>query len=369
MLVHLIFFFVWKCALQVVQARLSFKLVSKWEAFGQRKSTEMSELYCCLGCPAFEPGRQNLIFLYCNPDVIFEPEEWVVSVEFHGHLVGSTRWIKDVRHFENWLTYERVPEMILDQGHKLPIDPSLKEKNGPEFRRQCIFSTAKIVVSPISVQETGLVVEVDVPKEMLPTFRGRAVQVNYYLTVTMEKSDVQKRLHFPVPMNGLGYDKPTVLVQSGGIVAYAPTTIPEETYLESSFLEVTSDERETEGSLHGSHHSSHSSHVKSPVSEKSINIHPPVVYSVRDESHICNVSLPRGGLIAGDHEAFEVSFSDQAQPCYAIKASMRMIESQFRADDTTPITVQVRYPLPLLFACSLSIIDVYMAHTGERSMG
>lgn len=300
----------------------------------------MAEIHCCLGNAAFIPGTKNLAFLYCNNDAFFEPQDWITSIEFHGHIVGNLRWLKDAKFFETWLSTERPPETILDQVYKLPIDPSLKEKSGSDFRRRCIFATAKITVSPIVLHESGLLVEIDLPKEMIPSYRGRSVQVNYYLTVSMEKSSISKRLHFLVPTNGTGSQRGVYHLQNGGIVAYPPHALPEEMFLDSSFLEITSDEIDN---LDSSDHGDSSYHMKNSSSEKFLSgrQQKEVVYSVRDEGHICNISLPSLNLMAGMEEQVDFDFKEQTQVCYAVKASLRMIEYQFKSDNPTPIVVQV----------------------------
>jgi hypothetical protein len=260
--------------------------------------------------------------------VPFEADDWIISIEMHGHIIGNMKWMKDGGTFNSWISSDRPPETIVDHLQKLPPDPSLKDKSGPDFRHRCIFATAKIVVSPIVLFESGMLVEIDLPANMLPTFRGRTLQTSYYLTVTMEQSSVCKRLHFPVHISGKGCQRDIYYFQSGGIVAYPPNSLPEETYLDSGFLEITSDEREsldTSGSTSAKH---------SPISEKFAGSphQSSIVYSVRDVGHVCNITMPSLQLVPGTDEIVDFDFADQDQECFAIKASLRLVETQFAKD-------------------------------------
>lgn len=289
----------------------------------------MAEIHCSFSNASYASAQKGLALLFCSREVLFEPDEWVLFIQIHGHLTANLKWLKDSRAFDRYVSFQRPPNSILDHVLRLPESPTFREKSGSDYRQYCIFTTAKIPVSPVSLYEKGLLVEFDFPVHMLPSYRGRCAHISYYLTVTMQHSTVgsTKRLHFPLHVNSSGCPQDEVYyVKSGGILAFSPDTISAETFYDTSTLHIISTEHD---------HSLESQSSHSTTSPPATTISA-ATFKVRDEGLICNVSVPSLRFLIGKSTCIAVDFTDQEQDCYAIKASILQTEVQIIAKGHGP---------------------------------
>lgn len=281
----------------------------------------MAEIHCSFSNASYVSAQKGLALLFCSREVLFEPDEWVLFIQIHGHLTANLKWLKDSRAFDRYISFQRPPDSVLDHVLSLPESPTVREKSGSDYRHYCIFTTAKIPVSPVSLYEKGLLVEFDLPAHMLPSYRGRCAHISYYLTVTMQHSTIgsTKKLHFPLQVNSSGCPQDDIyFVKSGGLLAFSPDTISPETFYDTSTLHIISTEHDHSLESQSSH-----SATSPPVSSITA-----ATFKVRDEGLICTVSVPSLRFVIGRSTSIAMDFTDQEQVCHAIKASILQTEIQ-----------------------------------------
>lgn len=158
---------------------------------------------CITPFEVYQEGNLFIACLYLSKD--YEHNEIVVNyllksslfVQVHGHIYGNRRWIN----FDLAKVIKKPERQIfIDQVNNFPQDPR-KDHNG---YTHCIFASSKVPISPKPLIGDGVILECELPNGLLPSYRGRAANISYYITLTVQGPEPHsKSFHYPIQIAGL----------------------------------------------------------------------------------------------------------------------------------------------------------------------
>lgn len=160
------------------------------------------EVQCKVAFESFQAGRLALFYLLGNV-CLHEYHDLLVFVQCHGHVQISEKWIKGSAKLLESIDHTGS-SASLDYVATLPADPTPEKNSVALSSSKCIFATAKVPLSPKALSEVGIFVECEVPFDILPSHKGRAVHVNYYLSVQLQSNHWIRTYHFPFNLYGKG---------------------------------------------------------------------------------------------------------------------------------------------------------------------
>lgn len=122
----------------------------------------------------------------------------VVIAQAHGHLCADTRWLR----FSG-----RMSDVFLNTA-AYPLDQRVQNpKPSPPFPQSapCIFSTPREVVSTTFLEEEGGVyLQFDLPRDVLPTFKGLSISIAYNIAIMIQSPSKFDTIYFPFTVAGHG---------------------------------------------------------------------------------------------------------------------------------------------------------------------
>ena len=160
------------------------------------------EIQCHVPYESFKAG-ETALFRIMGIRSILEQSDLVIFAQVHGHLQVSEKWIKSSGKLLDSSIQENLINS-LDQVNALPEDPTPTKLRISESTSKCIFSTAKIALSPFTLVDEGFLIECEIPIDIIPTYKGRGVHVNYYISFFLQSLEKSSRYHFPITVNGSG---------------------------------------------------------------------------------------------------------------------------------------------------------------------
>jgi hypothetical protein len=159
------------------------------------------EIQCKVAFESFQAGRIALFYLIGHG--LKDHNDVLIFVQAHGHVQISEKWIKgSTKLLEN--IEHTGSAASLDYVSTLPSDPTPEKNSVALSSSKCIFATAKVPLSPSCLSDVGMFVECEVPFDILPSHKGRAVHVNYYFSVQLQSSHWSRTYHFPFNLYGRG---------------------------------------------------------------------------------------------------------------------------------------------------------------------
>jgi len=156
---------------------------------------------CIVPFEAFQDGNLLIACLYLMSDYEESSIAQIISssslfVQVHGHLYFNRRWINQDA---NKVIVKPTRQIFVDQVTSYPIDPR-KDHNG---YTKCFFASSKVPISAAPLIGQGVVLECELPHGLLPSFKGRAINISYYITLTIQGSSAQTRsFHYPIWVGG-----------------------------------------------------------------------------------------------------------------------------------------------------------------------
>lgn len=280
-----------------------------------------SEIVCTVPIVAFTAGQTALLMLTSSDELYFHSEDYIVFVQVHGYLQCNNQWIRSPELIASMMKAAINSELQhFDHNHNRPTHPLLKGKSPAEYSTCCIYSTAKVPISPSAIEDKGAIVEFQVPNNCLPSFKGRSHSIQYFCTVTMQGEEVSKIFHFPVSIinsqvdaNDANFCQPN---KAGGILSYSPDDILDEIFNDTSTMSLF-----TLSSLNDLS----SSNNQQQLTASGVN---KMTYKISDKAFICLLSVNSTVLIAGTVENIWLDFQEQQQQCRAVKVALIQRETE-----------------------------------------
>lgn len=160
------------------------------------------ELQCHIPYEVFKAG-ETAVFRIFGVKSLLNQSDLIVFAQVHGHMQLSEKWIKSASKVLD-LNIQEHSMASLDQVNMLPLDPTPSKLCFAEKSSKCVYSTTKIALSPFVLVEEGFLLECEIPMDVLPTYRGRGIQVNYYISFYLQSAEKSSTYHFPITVNGQG---------------------------------------------------------------------------------------------------------------------------------------------------------------------
>lgn len=189
-------------------------------------------------------------------------------------------------------------------------------KNGPSIPTRsyhfpsCLFETSVIPLSPKCMASNGIFVEVEIPADLPPSYRGMVGVVAYYFTLSIKNPTSECRyIHFPLHITSPGSTSTVFKPQFSSLVAYSVSSLPVEVTLCKPHDIIYS-----EIGCRGD-----------DPSHRGQNI-----YKVHDNEYICSITVEKASISPGHAVAVVVDFSGNRQPCQTLRATL--LQSEQRAD-------------------------------------
>jgi hypothetical protein len=125
-----------------------------------------------------------------------------VFAQAHGHINADLRWFKSTTKMNDlFLQLQQQSTNMIEKYHAPRADP-LSSSNSAT---SCIFATTRIPISPSHLtSENGSFLEFFLPIDIIPSFRGLCVNINYYLSIEIQQPLFTKFIHFPFTVVGKG---------------------------------------------------------------------------------------------------------------------------------------------------------------------
>ncbi len=160
------------------------------------------EIQCKVAFESFEAGRVALFYLLGHR-CLNDYNDLLVFVQVHGHVQISEKWIKgSTKLLESIDQTNSIGS--LDYISSLPADPTPEKNSVALSSSKCIFVTTRVPLSPTALSDVGMFVECELPFDILPSHKGRAVHANYYLSVQLQSNHWFRTYHFPFNLHGSG---------------------------------------------------------------------------------------------------------------------------------------------------------------------
>lgn len=160
------------------------------------------ELQCHVPYEVFKAG-ETALFRIVGVKSLLNQSDVIIFAQVHGHMQLSEKWVKVANKVLD-STIQEHSMTSLDQVHALPNDPTPSKISLREKASKCVFSTTKIALSPFVLVEEGFLLECEIPIDVIPSYRGRGIQINYYITFYLQSSEKSNTYHFPITINGQG---------------------------------------------------------------------------------------------------------------------------------------------------------------------
>lgn len=295
------------------------------------------EIFCQFSDEVYLSGKVAVVLLRgqnANEDIFSA----TVFAQVHGHINTDFRWMDSVKNLRE--IFLDAPTMTFDQVQHSLGDPLVPNNHGSV----CIFATSRTALSPSFLFKRGILLEFEIPSDIIPSFKGLCASVNYYVTVSFRFATSTRVMHFPLTVSGAGPQTVKHQIRHSSMTSYSVSSLPLETYLSSSVIK-----NEIESHVFN-HHLSNGN-----------------IYSVRDDDHVCNVLMSTNDVSPGENVHVSVDFRENEQPCIALKASVIQCEmrpNKSRIQDKVVSTVikstedvemlNIRLHIPLDCPCSFS---------------
>jgi len=300
--------------------------------------------FCCLGRDAYGAGGLMTALLRGEGDEGFDKQR-KVTIQAFGHIAVDTRWIKTRTSDGTSFFSQSFDESQGECSSPLPraqsqssSGPSVLVSKGPPLddgdssnigSSQCIFTTQIVTIADAESANEGIFVQFDLPMDLLPTFKGLYLTINYFIQLSLfsPSTNIYTRFFFPFIVSGSGSSssKP-YSVRFSNINAIPFLSLPPDNCfcpLPDAAQDVEDDG--VEGNSGPNRETCH-----------------PVTFNIRDEDLICSVCLllpstatasnPFIKLYAGNTFNICLDFLNSKQPCHTVKS--RLILCEKRTDGT-----------------------------------
>jgi hypothetical protein len=132
------------------------------------------------------------------------PNSLLMFAQIHGHIFVDFKWTKGEIHLSDIVSDESGHILHIDHPHSLPGDPSHQQPS------LCTLTSTRTPISPTQLLECGVFVDSLIPACVFPSCKGRAVTIQYYLSIAVQSSTMTKTFHFPLTVHGQGPNKPCI---------------------------------------------------------------------------------------------------------------------------------------------------------------
>ena len=102
-------------------------------------------------------------------------EDSIIYAQIHGHVNSDFRWIKTSRKINDYFVQPALPS--IEKIQYSPNDPAIEMMNN--HTSTCMFCTSRIALSPTHIFEGGLLLEFEIPCDVIPSYRGLSAIVNH----------------------------------------------------------------------------------------------------------------------------------------------------------------------------------------------
>ena len=128
-----------------------------------------------------------------------------VHIQAYGHLFVDPKWLvqEKIECFTNKLS------LVV---HEKPSTPP-RQKSANNLTPHCIYITPKTKIDPIALNEEGVLVQMQLPADVFPTFHGVACSISYSVAVYWEMGDLKSAVYFPLRVCGSGSCLPQQLIR------------------------------------------------------------------------------------------------------------------------------------------------------------
>ena len=119
----------------------------------------------------------------------------LVLAQIHGHMHVDNRWLKLSNKLISQTMQYTLPSTI-EKTDSLPIDPALGSSQG--YLSFPLFMSSRLTLSLDTLLQSGVILEWTLPEDMIPSYKGRAIIVNYYVSINVQFPANSVWLHFPL---------------------------------------------------------------------------------------------------------------------------------------------------------------------------
>jgi hypothetical protein len=317
----------------------------------------MAEVSASLPYLYFPVGKKGVIYFLPPSESFFDPDDLVLFAQIHGHWSSHPRWLRNPKAIEQYISGTK--DATIDNIQQFPLNPS---PNNADAFSNCIFTTTKIPISPSALQQMGLIIEFELPCLLLPSYKGRSVQILYFVTIEIQNPTSMKKLHFPLNIASSGSIVSVYQVQIGGILAYSPSVLSPAVFQDTSRIELFDGfKEEMDQNESATVHDQTITGEHQPLQSQHTSITNPIIYKVRDIGLICNVIIEKLAFAIGFEEEIVLDFTKQEQTCYAVKCTLiqEELEILHLKGETHYHQVQVRFHFQSKFEIIIIVFNVY----------
>jgi len=311
-------------------------------------------IQCITPFETYQEGNLLIACLYLMRDyqgtsVVTALANSSLFVQVHGHVFINRRWFN-----LDLSKIIRKPErqIYADQVHSYPIDPR-KDHSG---YTRCFFASSKVPIAAAPLIDQGVILECELPYGLIPSYKGRAMNVSYYITLTIQGSSARtKSFHYPINIAGTSQGQSghgnilnqCYTIKHCSLVGFPLTSIPTEFFAsadlnystESITLSSTSTSENEEDSLQSV--DGHRKVVPTffhDLASLSVPAQPQKCFTtdpstisckISDQSHICTIFIGYGKGHVGKVLPILLDFSEKIQTCYHVKITLILIEKRF----------------------------------------
>lgn len=364
----------------------------------------MTSFLCSLGKESYGAGGFFTALLRkCDEEGL--EEQAIATVQAFGHISVDKRWIK-TRNNDGTELFSQLFEDIeaatvaiprsysqsssgasVNVSKGIPADGIVGgvDKDGGvgsssssnnNLSPSCIFATPIVpIANAASTLSEGVLVQMDLPSDLLATFKGLYLTVNYFiqLAVFSPTTKIHTRFIFPFTVSGTGSSstKPYhIRFSSLSVIPFS--SLPVDNVFNP--LPDASQQADEDAMGHCS-------------PDDALVCHP-VTFNIRDEELVCSVCLllpssatasdPHIKLYAGNTYNIGLSFHLAKQSCHSVKS--RLVQCEKRIDGTRvqdkvlvnvtrntrdAVSINLQLQVPTGIACDFSCPILNLSHVLE----
>ena len=121
-------------------------------------------------------------------------------IQAYGHIFVDQKWAKLTNKVQD-VYLEKTPGLhLFDENIKVPLlDPSKQTSSSSGIQTSCLLVTQQETVQPEKLLEDGVFVQLELPTNLLPSFRGLTANIIYNVSVVFVRKDLANPKIFAFP--------------------------------------------------------------------------------------------------------------------------------------------------------------------------